>query len=367
MFSDTPRDPSLRAGPLVTVVIPAYLAEPFIEETLRSVVDQTHRPIEVVVVEDASPDATAQIVEKLATELSTPDFRVRLLRQPRNMGGAAALRRGFAEAGGEYVCWLSADDAFIYPGKTADQLAALASGGGLSFCRRTAVGPTPEEAEAAWWHWFRRLPVLDRLFDELPSWRLLALLFFNVINGSSVMMPRSTIEHFGTFDAGVGNIDQDGDLWMRYSAQGLKFRPIDELAVFYRVHPGQTSNQTDSVSRGCTVNRLRMIMALEESGRLGRLLRRAWPVLIPILRGSYRLWPAVGRRLIVVGRTSGCGISARIILSAMQRRMASEGLWEADDADVVAAARESMESAEYVRFRYALAANGLGARRLRGA
>lgn len=358
---------TLAGEPLVSVVIPAYLAEPFIEETVRSVVAQTHRPIEIVVVEDASPDATAAIVERLAAELAAPDFEVRLVRQPCNMGGAAALRRGFAEAAGDYICWLSADDAFIYSGKTVDQLAVLASGGGLSFCRRTAVGPTPDDAEAGWWHWFDKAPVLDRLFDELPSWRLLAMLFFNVINGSSVMVPRSTIEHFGTFDPGVGNIDQDGDLWMRFSAQGMKFRPVDELAVFYRIHPGQTSHQSENVARGCTVNRLRIVLALEESGQLGRLLRRAWPVLLPMLRGAYRQWPAVPRRLVAVGPGSRCGLPARLLLGVMRDRLVAEGLMGVDDGELIAAARTSMESDEFARFRRTLAADGLGAHRPRGA
>ena len=347
---------------LVSVVVPAYRAEPFIETTIRSIAAQTHRPMEVVVVEDASPDRTAAIAEDLAAELNAPGFLVRVLRQPVNMGGAAALRRGFAESRGDSICWLSADDAFIDPGKTDAQVRALSAGGGLSFCKSSALGPTPDDVRHEDHHWFHSLPLADRLFEVWPSWRLLVLLFNNAINGSSVMLQRFAIEEFGTFDAAVGSIDQDGDLWMRYSALGMRFRSVKTEGVFYRIHPGQMTNLTDSVDRGCTVNRLRILLALEESGRLGRVLRRSWPVLLPLLRGGYRLWPAVSRRLVAVGLASDCGLAARVALGWLRGRLDRDGLWSgAQDAELVAAAREAMGSEEFVRFRRILLGGGVPA------
>ena len=347
---------------LVSVVIPAYRAEPFIETTIRSIVAQAHRPMEVVVVEDASPDRTAAIAEDLAAELDAPRFSVRVLRQPANMGGAAALRRGFAEARGDFICWLSADDAFIDPGKTDAQMRALAAGDGLIYCRGLALGLTPGDVRHEVRHWFPKLPSADRLFEAWPSWRLLMLLFRNAINGSSVMIPRFAIEEFGTFDPAVGSIDQDGDLWMRYSALGMRFRCVESEAVFYRIHPGQTTNLTDSVDRGCTMNRLRILLALEESGRLGRVLRRSWPVLLPLLRGGYRLWPAVSRRLVLAGSASNCGPVARVLLGCLRGRLDRDGLWGgAQDAELVAAARAAMGSEEFVRFRRILLAGGVPA------
>ena len=348
--------------PLVSVVIPAYRAEPFIETAIRSIVAQAHRPMEVVVVEDASPDRTAAIAEELAAELSAPRFLVRVLRQPVNMGGAAALRRGFAESRGDLVCWLSADDAFIDSGKTDSQVRALAAGGGLSYCRGLTLGPTPGDVRHEARHWLPKVPYADRLLEAWPSWRLLMLLFRNAINGSSVMISRFAIEEFGTFDPAVGSIDQDGDLWMRYSALGMRFRCVETEAVFYRIHPGQTTNLTDSVDRGCTMNRLRILLALEESGILGRVLRRSWPVLLPLLRGGYRLWPAVSRQLVAAGSASDCGPAARVALRWLRARLDRDGLWSGNqDAELVAAAREAMDSEEFVRFRRILLGGGVPA------
>ncbi len=340
---------------LVSVVIPAYCAEAFIETTLLSVATQTHRPMEVIVVEDASPDMTAAIAVRLAAELSGPDFLIRVLQQPANLGCAAALQRGVAEAQGELICWLSADDAFLEPGKTESQIRSLAPGGDLSFCRSMAYGPTPDDVQYSVHHWVDRLPFADRLFDTWPNWRLLKLLFRNPINGSSVMIPRSSVEQFGTFDPSVGNIDQDADLWMRYSALGTRFRAVESGFVFYRNHPGQMSNLTESVHRGCTTTRLRVLLALQESGRLDVVLRRSWPVLLPLLRGGYRLWPAVARWLVTAGLAGDCGAAAHVALRWLCWRLKRDGLWErVDDDELLAGAREAMESDEFVRFRCAL-------------
>jgi hypothetical protein len=353
-------DSETAEGPLVSVVIPAYRAEPFIETTLRSIAAQTHRPMDVVVVEDASPDATAATATRLAAELNSPGFSVRVLRQPTNLGCAAALRRGFAEARGDLICWLSADDAYLEPRKTELQIRALSSGGGLSFCRSFTYGPAPDDAEYTIHHWVDRLPLADRLFDAWPTWRLLKLLLYNPINGSSVMIPRSSIEQLGTFDPFVGNIDQDADLWMRYSALRARFRAVEAGPVFYRVHPGQTTNLTDRVHRGCTTNRLRILLALEESACLGSVLRRSWPVLLPVLRGGYRVWPAVTRRLVSAGLATDCGAAARVVLGRLRVRLYRDGLWECDDEELLAAAHEAMGSEEFVRFRQSLAGRSCG-------
>jgi glycosyltransferase involved in cell wall biosynthesis len=103
----------------VSVVIPCYNGERFLEETLISAVGQTHRPLEVIVVDDGSKDASA----KLAQSFGPP---VRVIRQP-NEGESVARNRGVNEAAGDWIAFLDADDAWM-PEKTARQLAALGPG-----------------------------------------------------------------------------------------------------------------------------------------------------------------------------------------------------------------------------------------------
>ena len=114
-------------GPLISVVIPCYNAAPFIEGTVRSVAAQTHRELEVIVVDDASSDESAALVEQMARN----DPRVRLLRRTRNAGTPGAPRNeGVAAARGEWIAFLDADDLW-HPRKLELQLTALREHGAL--------------------------------------------------------------------------------------------------------------------------------------------------------------------------------------------------------------------------------------------
>lgn len=103
------------SNPLVSVIIPAYNAEVFITQTLRSVLAQTYSPFEVLVVDDGSRDRTPEIVRDLAHQ----DERIRLVQQA-NAGVAAARNRGIQEARGVLIAPIDADDLW-----TPDAMAKL--------------------------------------------------------------------------------------------------------------------------------------------------------------------------------------------------------------------------------------------------
>jgi len=306
---------------MVSVVIPAFKAAAIIEEAIISVREQDYRPLEVVVVEDCSPDETAEIVERLAGLWNEAGFEIRLLRQPENRGGAAALSRGFREARGSYLCWLSADDAFVGAVKLSSQVQQLDSGAALSYSRSFYQGSTlggAVSAGAVVAHWHPRIPMLDTLLLRRPRARLLSLLFVNPINGSTVMVRRTAWERYGDFDPSLRNIDQDGDMWLRYSALGAEFAMLEVPCGFYRVHPGQTSSLQEDCIVGAAATRIRLVMAYEQSGLLARLLSTALPMLaILAITGTGRSRPIVARYLCEAGLRS----SNHPILRYCLRRM----------------------------------------------
>jgi len=113
---------------LVSIVTPAYRAAAFIEETIRSVQAQTYPDFEMLIVDDCSPDDTAQVVQRAADG----DARIRLLRQSRNAGPAAARNRALAEARGRWIAFLDSDDLWL-PRKLQLQLPFhLANGAKIS-------------------------------------------------------------------------------------------------------------------------------------------------------------------------------------------------------------------------------------------
>lgn len=99
----------------VSVLIPAYNAAPCIGRAIASVLAQTEQRFEILVVDDASSDATASLVEAAAAR----DGRIRLLRTGRNGGPGAARNMGLAHASGEWIAPLDADDRLL-PGRLAE-------------------------------------------------------------------------------------------------------------------------------------------------------------------------------------------------------------------------------------------------------
>ena len=100
---------SLPGTALVTVVVPAYNRATTIERCLRSVLGQTYRHWEVVVVDDGSTDATTELTRRMARE----DPRIRLVEHPQRQGAQAARNTGIREARGEWIAFLDSDDEFL--------------------------------------------------------------------------------------------------------------------------------------------------------------------------------------------------------------------------------------------------------------
>ncbi len=90
----------------VSVIIPFYNVEKYIEECLTSVTGQTLREIEIICVDDASPDGSAEIVCQFAEK----DSRIKLLRNAENSGVAVARNHGLEQARGEYIYIIDSDD-----------------------------------------------------------------------------------------------------------------------------------------------------------------------------------------------------------------------------------------------------------------
>jgi glycosyltransferase involved in cell wall biosynthesis len=107
--------------PLISAIVAVYNGEAFIGEALHSILDQHYAPLEIVVVDDGSTDASALIVQTIARATTTP---IRYAYQP-NQGHPAALNHALRLAQGEVLAFLDADDVWM-PNRLPAQLARLA-------------------------------------------------------------------------------------------------------------------------------------------------------------------------------------------------------------------------------------------------
>ncbi|MEG3924720.1 MULTISPECIES: glycosyltransferase family 2 protein [unclassified Microcoleus] len=219
MQPDYQKSPNL---PLVSVIIPAYNAEPFIEETLKSVLAQTYPAIEVLVVDDGSQDRTPEIVEKI----SQKDARVQLLKQ-QNAGVAAARNLGIQQSRGEYIAPIDADDIW-YPENIEKQVECMLEGG---------------EEVGVVYSWTVDLDEKGLLTGGFRSFRIegdvyATLICHNFIgNASASMIRRSCLEKVGVYDKTLKERNaqgcEDWDLYLRI-AELYQFRAVSEFSIGYR-------------------------------------------------------------------------------------------------------------------------------------
>ncbi len=149
---------------LVSIVVPMYRVESYIEECIRSLCAQTYRQIEIILVDDGSPDRSAEIAERIARE----DSRISLIRQ-RNGGVSSARNAGIDVSRGAYVCFVDGDDT-LCPGFVKNMLWA-ANRFGADFVLSTRVVRGRRKCSGSLPHarvWSSARAVEELLYPRIP-------------------------------------------------------------------------------------------------------------------------------------------------------------------------------------------------------
>lgn len=207
------REPDL---PTVSVVIPAFNAAKYLRESIRSVVEQTHRPFEVIVVDDGSSDSTALIAGRFASP-------VRVLRRP-HRGIGASRNAGLGDARGEFVALLDADDLWA-PSKLVEQLALFASDPSLDIAFAGVEQFVSPELEG------RVLPARQ---GPSPTGR----------TASAVLMRASVMERVGPFREDVA-LGEFLDWYDRALAAGCRVDHVEAPLVRRRIHDTNSGIDVD--------------------------------------------------------------------------------------------------------------------------
>ncbi|WP_347302926.1 glycosyltransferase family 2 protein [Croceibacterium sp. TMG7-5b_MA50] len=275
---------------LVSVIVPAFNAGHFIHRTLQSIVSQTHRAMEIIVVDDGSTDDTAAQVERW----SRSDPRIRLVRQD-NAGVAAARNAGIAQARGRYVAPVDADDLWA-PDKLEQQLTA-ASG-----ADRT-IGLV--------YGWYVQIDEADRVarkYADMPDADALlpAMCRNNILgSGSLPLLLREAVIEVGGYDASLRARNAQGceDYRLYFSIiERYATAIVPAYLLGYRIHGSGMSTNVDAMMRS------RAIVTAEIAER-HPLWRRK------LQRGNIRVMRFTLSRLIRHRRWN----EARVMIARMMR------------------------------------------------
>ena len=292
----------------VSVIIPAYNAAATIDETLRSVRSQTHRTLEILVIDDGSTDETADVVCAQAAQ----DSRIRLVRQE-NRGVAVARNRGIEEATAELVAFVDADDLWA-PEKIEKQIAALRKGG---------------PSVALVYTWWARIDAASRVIERYcptDAGDVLERTCFGNIVGhcSSALVTKTAVLEIGGFDPSLRARRAQGceDLQFYFRlAERHYFAIVPEHLTGYRQTSANMSSDLLQMHRShaLVANEMRRkYPRLESTVALGTTDFAAWLLERAIDLRRLRLIPVLGAFL--VPRNSG--LATRILVRRLLRPLA---------------------------------------------
>lgn len=264
--------------PLVSILIPAYNAAPWIGATIDSALGQTHPRCEVIVVDDGSSDETLAVARSKETK------GVRVLSQP-NAGAAAARNRALELAQGDYIQYLDADD-LLSPEKIRAQLALLARMpvGTLATCRWGRFETDPAHARFVDDAVFRDFAPIDYLLRHTGEGRMM--------HPAAWLVPRAVADRAGRWDERL-SLNDDGEYFARVvlASSGIAFTADPSAATFYRSGLGGSLSRRRSAkalaSLALSIELIAaQVTAAEDSERTRRALADYWQRLV------YELYPA---------------------------------------------------------------------------
>jgi glycosyltransferase involved in cell wall biosynthesis len=210
------RRPASAEEPLVSVIIPVFQGERYILGAIRSVLNQTHRELEVWVVDDGSTDGTSRLLETVT------DPRVRVLKQA-NSRTAAARNLGISHATGEYIAFLDHDDRW-FPEKVATELAVL--------------GRSPDPVGIAY-SWYYAVDDNDRLLHAVPAAKFCGDIFDDVLANDNFLIPSVTLFHRKVFAVvgGFENIFHEDYSFALKACRRFPAYPTCRRLIAYRQSP----------------------------------------------------------------------------------------------------------------------------------
>lgn len=213
--------------PLVSVIIPCYNAEKYVEQAVRSIMDQTYKNLEIIVVNDFSKDNTATILKKLAEQ----DNRIIYLENEKNLKLAKTLNKGLDFCKGDFIVRMDADDISIVD-RIQKQTEFLLNNPDIDLVGGNTL-VINENGDLL--NFKTNYPLLNQdIIRKIP--------FKVTFSHPTVMARRSFFQDL----RGYREMEyaEDYDCWIRGMLLGKRFANLQDILLYYRVHHSQMSANT---------------------------------------------------------------------------------------------------------------------------
>ena len=207
--------------PLFSVIIPIYDRTWELEKAIQSILDQTFRNFELILVCDGSPETTLEVVNKFATH---PQVRVHKYYD--NSGNACRGRNtGIKMAKGRYIAFMDSDDISAPKRLEITLFHLLRTGADMAYGSVKILSDGVRQIEGVWDGQFRKsfAVTLDQMENVNPAWTC------------TVAVKKEVLDRFGPFREEM-RYREDHELWLRLAYNGCRLLPIKELLAYYRFH-----------------------------------------------------------------------------------------------------------------------------------
>jgi glycosyltransferase involved in cell wall biosynthesis len=226
--------------PKISILMPVYNTEEFLEESICSVLEQTFTDFEFLILDDASSDGSLKIIQKYATQ----DKRIKLFEARKNLGFTKSRNFLLNKISGEYIAWLDSDDLFS-KNKLQEQINFLSNNSDIQ-----VLGTWGKKIfQGAISHIFPTPTGSYNIHCNFVFWN-------GIIQSSSIFHHSLVTEKKIKYNENFSSAE-DYQFWLE-AAQLVKFENIAKPLTFYRVHSAQESSKNSQRQIEC---HLKMVKA----------------------------------------------------------------------------------------------------------
>ena len=220
-------------NPKVSVIIPTYNRTNLLPRAIKSVLNQTFKDFELIIVDDCSTDNTEEVIRKFQKK----DKRIKHIRHEKNRGLSAVRNTGIRITKGEYIGFLDDDDEWL-PEKLEKQIKLFSSSPdkklGFVACDYLEINSNTGAV-------FRyNIPKYKNAFKTL-------LKSTSLCNSSNTIVKRNVLDDVGFFDENL-EVGEDRDMWIRI-AQKYDFDFVPELLFRYYIHQNNITKTTSNLRK----------------------------------------------------------------------------------------------------------------------